>query len=130
MLRIGGNIMDNNENKTKGAVQISDDVISLIATTATMEVDGVAQTAVNMVGNIIDKLKNTSKGVSVAVNEGKVSVDVNIIVYYEYNIQEVAKKVQNNIKSVLETMTCMETDVVNVNVVGIEAKKEKSEKRA
>lgn len=130
MLRIGGNIMDNNENKTKGAVQISDDVISLIATTATMEVDGVAQTAVNMVGNIIDKLKNTSKGVSVAVNEGKVSVDVNIIVYYEYNIQEVAKKVQNNIKSVLETMTCMETDVVNVNVVGIEAKKEKNEKRA
>lgn len=122
--------MDNNENKTKGAVQISDDVISLIATTATMEVDGVAQTAVNMVGNIIDKLKNTSKGVSVAVNEGKVSVDVNIIVYYEYNIQEVAKKVQNNIKSVLETMTCMETDMVNVNVVGIEAKKEKSEKRA
>lgn len=130
MLRIGGNTMDNNENKTKGAVQISDDVISLIATTATMEVDGVAQTAVNMVGNIIDKLKNTSKGVSVAVNEGKVSVDVNIIVYYEYNIQEVAKKVQNNIKSVLETMTCMETDMVNVNVVGIEAKKEKSEKRA
>lgn len=122
--------MDNNEVKTKGAVQISDDVISLIATTATMEVEGVAQTSVKAAGNIIDKFKNTSKGASVAVNEGKISVDVNIVVYYEYNIQEVAKKVQANIKGVLETMTCMETETVNVNVVGIEPKKEKIEKKA
>lgn len=121
--------MDINESKPKGVVQISDDVISAIATTAAQEIDGVAQTAINVMESLMDKFgkKNTSKGVTIVVNDGKVTVDVNIVVFYEYNIQEVAKKVQNNIKSVIETMTGMETPIINVNVVGLELKKEKSE---
>lgn len=121
--------MDNSENKAKGIVQISDEVISLIANTAATEVEGVAYVNAATNGNLMDKIgkKSSSKGVVIVVDEGKVSVDINIVVMYEYNIQKVAKKVQNNVKNVIETMTNMETSVVNVNVVGLELKKQSKE---
>ena len=56
--------------------------------------------------------------------------DITIVVKYGYRIQEVAQKVQQEIKNAIETMTGLKVVEVNVNVNGIYFEPEKKEEPA
>jgi len=105
-----------------GDVQIADEVVAIIASLATNEVEGVAYTANYMKNELSGKLgmKNLGKGVKVDVLEGVVTVSVVLTLKYNYNVMEVSKKVQMKVKDAIENMTGLEVADVNIKVVGVE----------
>ena len=112
-------------------IQISNDVISTIASVAALEVDGVSALSTLLLSNIKDLLskKNTSKGIVVEVSDnGDVAVTVNMIVKYNYKIQDVALNVQNQVIRAISDMTNYNVSYVNVNVVGVTIPKSSADK--
>ena len=100
------------EKKDIGEVKIASDVVSVIAALAATE--GVNSMAgMNKFG-----VKNT-KGVRVLMNEGRVHVDMMIIVKYGYSIPKISKQVQSRVSQQIETMTGLKVSGVNVRVAGV-----------
>lgn len=115
-----------------GTVKIANDVVAMIAGLAATEVDGVSA----MSGNITDELmgkvgignitmKKQTKGVKVDILEGTVSVDLALTLEYGYNIPATCNKVQEKVKSALETMTGFEVSDVNIRIIGIKMQENK-----
>ncbi len=103
-------------------IKISNDVVATIAGVAAGEVDGVYSLNTPLSANIKDLLnkKGTGKGVSVeTVGENEVTVTVNIVIKYNYKIQEVALNVQNQVMRAISDMTSFNVAAVNINVVGV-----------
>lgn len=108
-----------NENIEMGIVKISDEVVGVIAGLAATEIKGVVGMSANLVGGITQILtgkKNLSKGVKVSVGENSATIDLYIVVDYGINIPEVSKKVQENVKKTVETMTGLVVSAVNIHV--------------
>jgi len=110
-----------------GQVQISDDVIAVIANTAALEIDGVVATESNFTENIADLLrkKNFARGVKVETDDAEIKILINLFVKFGYKIPEVTLEVQKKIKSAIEMMTGLIVSEVNVNITGINFEKEK-----
>jgi len=124
-------ILTNESNGFLGKISIADDVIATIAGTAAMEIDGVAFMSARKISGIAEGLgkKNFSKGVKIEVSENSAAVDLYLVVKSGYKIPELSEKVQERVKSALETMTGLEVSCVNVNIAGLEAEKAPSKKR-
>ena len=105
-----------------GEVKIADDVVSIIAGLAAMEVDGVSSMAGNATRELISKLgmKSLSKGVKVDVLEGIVTVSLALNLKYGYSIKETTAKVQEKVKAAIENMTGLEVADVNIRVAGVD----------
>lgn len=115
-----------NDGREYGSVKISDDVVAIIAGVAATEIPGVAGMSGGITGGITEMLgmKNLSKGVKVELGSEEVAVDIFIIVEYGSHITEIGKKVQENVKSSIETMTGLNVVEVNVSVQGVNIPKE------
>jgi len=103
-----------------GQIQISDEVLSIIAGTAALEVEGVA------IGHGNDSRfhkRSFGRGVKVNVDKDKVSVDITILVKFGYKIHIVSEEVQSRVKTALETMVGMKVKEVNISVVGLQLEK-------
>lgn len=105
-----------------GEVQIADEVVAIIAGLAATEVEGVASMAGNITNEWVSRLgmKNLSKGVKVDVTEEHVSVDLSLNIKFGYNIPSVSEKVQERVKTAIETMTGLTVLDVNIKVAGVE----------
>ncbi len=110
-----------------GEVHVADEVVAIIAGLAATEVDGVASMAGNITNELVSKLgmKNLSKGVKVEVAEETVSVEVALNISYGYSIPEVSEKVQEKVKSAIETMTGLSVAIVNVRIATVDMKNTK-----
>ncbi|GAF13672.1 alkaline shock protein [Bacillus sp. JCM 19046] len=104
-----------------GKVEISPEVIEVIAGIATQEVEGVAALRGNFATDVAERLgrKNHGKGVKVELDEDGIVVDVSIIITYGAAVPEVANLIQLNIQQALETMTAIQLNEINVHVVGV-----------
>ncbi|PWM38717.1 MAG: Asp23/Gls24 family envelope stress response protein [Clostridiales bacterium] len=105
-----------------GTVEISEEVLSTIASVAANEVEGVAGLAASLGGNLKDLLtkKYAGKGISIEATEGGLVITASIIVKFKSNVQDVAVKVQDSILSAIHDMTNYEVSAVNVNVVNVQ----------
>ena len=113
--------IENAEGETSN-IQISDDVVSVIAGKAVSEAPGVYAMAGGFAGGISEVLsgkKNISKGIKVEVGEKETKIDVNIIVEYGSRIPDVAFDIQNRVKTAVEGMTGLKVVAVNVHVQGV-----------
>ena len=113
--------IENAEGETSN-IQISDDVVSVIAGKAVSEAPGVYAMAGGFSGGISEVLsgkKNLSKGIKVEVGEKETKIDVNIIVEYGSRIPDVAFDIQNRVKTAVEGMTGLKVVAVNVHVQGV-----------
>ncbi|NEU29597.1 Asp23/Gls24 family envelope stress response protein [bacterium LRH843] len=116
-------ILELEEQKAElGKVEISPEVIEVIAGIAASEVEGVATMRGNFAAGVAERLgrKNHGKGVKVELGEDGITVDVSVIITYGAAVPEVAKFIQINIKQALQTMTAIELEAVNVHVVGVQ----------
>jgi uncharacterized alkaline shock family protein YloU len=104
-----------------GAIRISDEVVSVIAGLAAVEVEGVAAMSGGIAGGIAEVLgrRNLSKGVKVEVGTEEAKVDIFIIVKYGVRIPDVAWEIQENVKKAIERMTGLNVLQVNVHVQGV-----------
>jgi len=115
------------EKEEMGEIRISSDVVSIIASNAAMEVEGIASFGGGIAGNISQVLgrKNPFKGVKVEVTENrKVNIDLHIVVEYGVRIPDVAWKLQERIKQNVEQMTGLHVEEINVHVQGVSFDKE------
>ena len=104
-----------------GSIRIADEVVSIIAGLAAMEIAGVASMSGGIAGGIAEVLgkKNLSKGVKVEVGEEEAAVDLYMIVNYGSRIPDVAWEVQENVKKAIENMTGLRVIKVNTHVQGV-----------
>ena len=105
-----------------GEVQIADEVVAVIAGIAAMEVEGVSSMVGNTTRELISKLgmKTLSKGVRVDVLEGIVTVSIVLNLKYGSNIKSTTMKVQDKVKTAIETMTGLTVADVNIRVAGVD----------
>lgn len=121
---------ENKENAENG-IEISNDVIAVIAGVAVSEVQGVSAMSGGFAGGITEVLsgkKNMAKGIKVEKAENIVKIDVNIIVEYGSRIPDVAFEIQNRVKKSVEGMTGLKVEEVNVHVQGVNTNIEKNNK--
>ena len=111
------------EIKTENeGIQISNDVIAVIAGVAASEVPGVAGMVGSFAGGISEVFsgkKNLANGIKVEATETQAKIDVNIIVEYGSRIPDVAFEIQNRVKKAVENMTGLNVEEVNVHVQGV-----------
>ena len=115
---------------TENGIEISNDVIAVIAGVAVSEVQGVASMSGGFAGGITEVLsgkKNMAKGIKVDKTENSAKIDVNIIVEYGSRIPDVAFEIQNRVKKSVESMTGFKVEEVNVHVQGVDTNISKSE---
>jgi len=120
------------EQDVVGEIKISADVITVIAHTVASEIEGVAGMNPNLSENISSVLgrKNPTKGVKVEIDGSNVTIDFFILVEYGARIPEVAWRIQERVKSAVESMTGMNVTSINIHVQGISFEKVKEEKKA
>ena len=122
------NEVDTNiENVQGGKIVFAEDVVATIAYLAASEVEGVHAMIGTTMEGLSEKLgkKNYTKGVKVEVGTEECACDITVVIKYGYRIQEVAQKVQMEIKNAIETMTGLRVVEVNVNVNAIYFEPEK-----
>ncbi|WYP25208.1 Asp23/Gls24 family envelope stress response protein [Alkalihalobacillus sp. FSL W8-0930] len=105
-----------------GKVEISPEVIEVIAGIAAQEVEGIATLRGSFATDVAERLgrKNHGKGVKVDLDESGIIVDVSVVIVYGASVPEVANLVQMNIKQTLLTMTAIQLEAINVHVVGVQ----------
>ena len=119
-----------NTEDTENGIEISNDVIAVIAGVAVSEVQGVASMSGGFAGGITEVLsgkKNMAKGIKVEKTDNKAKIDVNIIVEYGSRIPDVAYEIQNRVKKSVEGMTGFKVEEVNVHVQGVDTNVSKNE---
>ena len=103
-------------------LNISEDVIGIIAGLAASEVEGIAGMTLGFVdgiNQILGSSKKYSRGVKIELDGKKVTVDIFVNVKYGVRIPDVAWAAQTAVKNAVETMTGLEVAAVNINVQGI-----------
>ena len=109
------------ENKGICNIQVADEVVCIVAGLAATEVEGVECMSGNITNELVSKLgmKNLSKGVKVTVEESSVLVDITLNLKYGTQIPAVSAKVQDKVKSAIETMTGLSVTEVNIKVASV-----------
>lgn len=109
-----------------GSINISNDVVSTVASLAASSVSGVSGMVSSISGGFAELLgkKNMSKGVKVSVTDKKATLDLAIIVEYGTKIPDVAWEIQEKVKSEVEAMTGLTVAAVNVSVEGVNVPKD------
>lgn len=116
--------MDKSTVKIGGKLRISGDVIADIAEIAASEVSGVCLKDNNRleISVNIPFIKDFVSPVRVRVGNDAVAIDISVIIEGGNKAYEVAKLVQENVKSSVQNMTGIAVSKVNVSIVGIKNK--------
>ena len=111
----------------KGSVNISEDVIAIIAANATLDVEGVngfyysqGKELTQMIGK-----RGYIRGVKLGIDGDEITIDVYIMVERGYSVNEIGKKIQDAIISAVEDAVGAKVSAVNVHVCGVAMKRSK-----
>lgn len=112
-----------NTKDIQGTIEIAPEVLEIIASIATSEVEGVAKMQGNFTTDALEILGKTStnKGIKIEQNEqGQIIVDVYCTINFGSNIAEVAQNIQNNVRQSILEMTELQTKEVNIYIQNIQ----------
>ncbi len=109
------------ENTDKDSVTYKKNVVVSIVSLATQEINGIASISRNSVSALKSAFsKNVNRGIIVEFDQNnKVTIDVFVNVKFGYSVKDVSFRVQENIKSSVESMTEYKVANINVHVVGV-----------
>lgn len=109
------------DKESKDSVTYKKNVVISIVSLATQEINGIASISRNSVSAIKSAFsKNINRGIIVDFDQyNKVTIDVFVNVKFGYSVKDVSFRVQENIKSSVESMTEYKVASINVNVVGV-----------
>jgi uncharacterized alkaline shock family protein YloU len=105
-----------------GRVEISPEVIEVIASIAASDVEGVASMRGNFATGVAERFgkKSHNKGVKVELGEEGIAISVYVVMNYGVSIPEVAQNIQDHIRQGLKNMTALEASEINIFVVGVQ----------
>lgn len=119
-----GKILRKQIMSEEGDVLCNDSMILSIITLSTKEINGIASMDNSLISKIKDKTsKNYFEGASFRYTNKdykEIIVDVYVNVFANYNVAEIAYKVQQNIMTAVQNMAGIKVKKVNVHVVGVE----------
>ncbi len=114
--------MNGRMNTQLGQVVIDTNVIAKYAGTLAVECFGiVGMASVNMKDGLVKLLKGDSltHGITVEVEDNKISISFHVIVVYGVSISTVADNLIQNVKYKVEEFTGMEVEKINILVEGV-----------
>ena len=111
----------------KGSINISEEVVAVIAAAAAMEVEGVhglfyshSKDITNMLGK-----KGLSRGVRLVIDDAEVTLDIYVIAQVGFSVREVGEQIQKTVMSAVEAAVRIKVNAVNVHICGVALKKNK-----
>ncbi len=110
-----------------GQINISDEVIGVIAGVAAMECYGLVGMANRNIQDGISellKIEHFSRGVEVSVVDDLLTIDLYVIVEYGTNITEVAHNIIEKVKYTVERLVGVKVKTINVRVQGVRVTKQ------
>lgn len=112
-------VKKNQVQENENMVSYRKSVVHSIITLATKEISGVASlnAGVSFVKRVFSR--KFFKGIALEYDKNRLFIDVFLNVYFGYSVNDVAYKVQENIKRSVESMTDFKVDSVNIHVVGV-----------
>ena len=112
---------ENEEEVTAGKVMYNKDIINSIIQLATKEISGVASMAKSTNNPLVKLVKGKrDNGVKVSLVGGEVVVDVYINIFSDANVKEISWRIQENIKTSVQSMMNVKIKAVNINIVGVD----------
>ncbi len=110
-----------------GSVVITDSVFRTIANIATEKVSGVNSLTGGLTGDFVEifSKKSHTKGVKVENVDGELIIDISVVVNFGTDIQKVAGKIQQDVKTEVETMTGFTVKAVNIEIASVRQQKKK-----
>ena len=115
--------MYNEESRTDlGVIRIHKNVIASIAEIAAMEIEGVKGVRRNLKTGIMELIgRGASSYIKVEIGRNEdVKIELPLVIKYDFNIPDIAGKVQENVRNSLEKMTNLSVKNININIQGIE----------
>lgn len=110
-----------------GSLQISTEVIGRIARCAALEIEGVAEVSCGRQNKKVKDLleiASLQSPVTVTMREGTAEITLNLLVNFGVRIPSVAEKVQENVKSAVQSMTNVTVSRVDLVIAGLSAPQE------
>lgn len=104
-----------------GNINISEEVLSAIAGAAALDVEGVAGLGSGFGGDVAAMVnrKALAKSVRLDTENDEVSVGIAVLIKYGYVVPDVAREVQEAVKSAMENTSGLNVVCVNVTVAGV-----------
>lgn len=113
-------IIVSNDEESKDNVTYKKNVVMSIVSLATQEINGVASISRSAVSAVKSAFsKNMNRGIIIEFEGNKARIDVFIDILFGYSVKDVSFRVQENIKSSVESMTEYKVGSVNVHIVGV-----------
>lgn len=104
-------------------VEVTEEVISIIAGIAATEVDGIKELAGGIEAAMVPKsgASKLQKAIRIAVNaEGDLVIRVSVVLDYGYEIPEVCEQAQERVKNAVENMTGLNVADVDIRIASVE----------
>lgn len=114
--------MNGRMSNALGSIVIDSTVIAKYAGSVAVECFGiVGMASVNVKDGLVKLLKkeNLERGISVRVEDNKITLDFHVIVSYGISISAVCNNLLDNVKYKLEAFTGMEVEKINIYVEGV-----------
>ena len=107
-------------NTHMGNITIDKEVIEQYAGTVAMECFGIVGMGIT-VKDVVKLLRkdNLAKGITVTINNNKLTLDFHVIVSYGVSILAVSDNLIDNVKYKVEEFTGMEIEKINIFVEGV-----------
>ena len=96
-----------NPNGQKGKITYNSDIVSGIIVLSLKETEG------------IELVPSKNKGIKVCFEKEGVFVDISVIAYYGYKVPELAFRIQQTIKKMVESMTKYRIAKVDVHITSV-----------
>lgn len=118
------------QERAPGTTTIAPNVLVTIAQLTALRVDGVARLA--PLPASVNRLfrRGTADGVQIDVHEGRVAVDLYLVLESEINVREVSRVVQHEVARAIEEMVGMSAEHVNIHIQDIAYDDESSQEAA
>ena len=116
-------MLNRNDAQTElGIIKIHRNSIASIAAIAAGEIDGVKSIGKSFKSGILDLIgKKDYSAIRVDFDKnGEISLEIPLVIKYNFNIPDVASKVQENVSNSLEKMSNLIIKDISVNVQAIE----------
>lgn len=110
------------KESASGAVNITDEVVAIIAGLAATEVEGVSSLAGNLTNELISKagMNKLAKGVKIVTeDDGNVTVRLSINIAYGYEIPKTCNQVQDKVKTAVENMAGLQVVGVDIKIASV-----------
>ena len=107
-------------NTHMGNITVDKEVIAQYAGIVAMECFGIVGMGIT-VKDVVKLLKkdNVTKGITVTINNNKLTLDFHVIVSYGVSILAVSDNLIDNVKYKVEAFTGMEIEKINIFVEGV-----------